>query len=178
MDVVERTQSFYDWEIRGRGWSHYDYPVPLEPPFCRMRRWSVNTPAIDDGQRPTLLSNFFEGLKPKKIVEIEEEVELQPEAAELLNFEERLVLVPQEQDLPLATIASWLHGVSTLRDRTAVELVANEGVVELRLAATRGDLTHASSQLTALLPEVSLRGAQEDTGRNTRSMAPAGICVG
>ncbi len=27
------TQQFYDWEIRGRGWTVYDAPVELEPPF-------------------------------------------------------------------------------------------------------------------------------------------------
>ncbi len=157
MDVVQRTQSFYDWEIRGRGWSHYDYPVALEPPFRRMRRWSGSSTTVDDGQRPTLLSRFFEGFKPKNVVEVEEQEEQPPPSVGPLDFDERLILVPQDLALPTATIVSWLHGVATVRNRCVLEIVADSGVVELRLAATRGDLTHLSSQLSALVPDVSLR---------------------
>jgi hypothetical protein len=27
------TAAFYEWEIRGRGWQVWPYPVALEPPF-------------------------------------------------------------------------------------------------------------------------------------------------
>ena len=31
--AVALTEGFYAWEVRGRGWDVYDFPVALEPPF-------------------------------------------------------------------------------------------------------------------------------------------------
>ena len=45
------TQQFYEWELRGRGWKCWDYPVILEPPF---RPFLFHTlfqePITDDGR--------------------------------------------------------------------------------------------------------------------------------
>lgn len=64
------TESFYAWELRGRGWTIADYPVRLEPPY-RPFFLIDNSDTIsniartpyDDGKRPTLLSSFIDGVR-------------------------------------------------------------------------------------------------------------------
>lgn len=56
-------ENFYEWEVRGRGWTVYPHPVDLEPPF---RPFHDEPPSFDDvpddGRRPTWLSCLWEGL--------------------------------------------------------------------------------------------------------------------
>src|SRR5918996_563519 len=54
----ELTERFYAWEIRGRGWQAFPYPVGLEPPFRPFPGHFVRRPAapVDDGRRETALS--------------------------------------------------------------------------------------------------------------------------
>lgn len=58
------TESFYAWELRGRGWQTADYRVVLEPPFryCQLlpRYAQSQTTPIDDGRRPTFGSTLVE----------------------------------------------------------------------------------------------------------------------
>ena len=65
LSLPERiTTSFYAWELRGRGWDIAEYPVALEPPyrpfFLLPEQGDLQSPPIDDGKRPTLLSNAIE----------------------------------------------------------------------------------------------------------------------
>src|SRR5690242_8023039 len=57
---VALTRQFYEWEQRGRGWSLWDSPVDLEPPF---RPFFHKVPQLssqtDDGRRHTWLSALW-----------------------------------------------------------------------------------------------------------------------
>lgn len=60
------TQSFYAWEVRGRGWQLADYPVALEPPFryCFvLPDLTAERTIIDDGKRPTWVSALIDSVK-------------------------------------------------------------------------------------------------------------------
>ena len=59
------TRQFYEWERRGRGWTVWNRPVALEPPFRPFFDHFIQGPVaapIDDGRKPTVLSSFFDGL--------------------------------------------------------------------------------------------------------------------
>src|SRR5687767_4108981 len=59
MASIHETHSdqFYEWEMRGRGWQVWPQPVSPEPPFRPFYgHFLPDTPAIDDGHRPTFLS--------------------------------------------------------------------------------------------------------------------------
>lgn len=60
------TYQFYTWEYRGRGWFVADIPVHLEPPFIPFIRHLPQPTYIDDGKRPTLVSNLMEWIRGKK----------------------------------------------------------------------------------------------------------------
>src|SRR5437879_4877816 len=58
------TSEFYRWEIRGRGWQVWPYPVALEPPFRPFFSHALPArPVIDDGRQRTILSRFAEGVR-------------------------------------------------------------------------------------------------------------------
>src|SRR4051812_30573456 len=62
------TRQFYDWELRGRGWTLFDAPVWPEPPFERFRgHIPPNLPARrdDDGRRPSFLGRILDSLKSR-----------------------------------------------------------------------------------------------------------------
>src|SRR3954470_21461543 len=49
---------FYQWEIRGRGWTVWTQSVFPEPPFRPFFRVLPRAPTLDDGHRPTFLSSL------------------------------------------------------------------------------------------------------------------------
>lgn len=52
--LVERlTENFYQWEVRGRGWQVWPYPVDIEPPFVPFSHAISSERRIDDGRRPS-----------------------------------------------------------------------------------------------------------------------------
>jgi len=56
------TDQFYRWELRGRGWQHYDAPVSIEPPFRPFFGHFVaqnGSRPSDDGRHETIGSRLF-----------------------------------------------------------------------------------------------------------------------
>src|SRR5580704_135874 len=57
------SEQFRHWELRGRGWQVFDGPVHPEPPFVPFHgHHLLETPIVDDGRRPTVLSSLFRKL--------------------------------------------------------------------------------------------------------------------
>lgn len=47
------TEHFYQWEMRGRGWQLWPYPVDIEPPFVPFSHILPAEKPTDDGRRPS-----------------------------------------------------------------------------------------------------------------------------
>ena len=60
------TEAFYRFELRGRGWTRYEFPVALEPPFQPFFSHHVPHTVVDDGRHPTFLSSLVERLLPSR----------------------------------------------------------------------------------------------------------------
>jgi hypothetical protein len=69
----------YAWELRGRGWQEFAYPVALEPPFRPFPGYSL-PPGKDDGHRSTFLSRLI--APPRVAAEVPEVEEPEAEAFE------------------------------------------------------------------------------------------------
>jgi hypothetical protein len=168
--AVEFTRRFYEWELRGRGWARYPYPVPLEPPFRPFVSHHAPTAVdLDDGRHHTRLSGFFERLQgatqaPKELPAALPEPEPEPEAdlrrgqSELAEF---VVALPEGTRVARGALLGFLRALSSVGQRTAFEVVGGEGRVEVRFALAREDAPHALAQLRAALPTAMVTTARE-----------------
>ena len=159
MGIVQRTQAFYDWEVRGRGWLQWEHNVPLEPPFAPFSGWCeqrIEQP--DDGKRETFLSRLVESFRqPLELKEAGPSDESTPPSVEAGDFEELTVLIPQDTIVDRADVIAWIHSLSGLRNRAVFEIHRRDGRVELRIAASPNDVRNVTGQLVALIPDVSFR---------------------
>src|ERR1035437_9156701 len=111
MNSEKAVEHFYDWEINGRGYSLFSYPVYLEPPYREFYHFYDNTEYVDDGKVPT----FFERLFPKKALVIIEEVE-EERPPKVFEFDPFLVQIkihfPAKQEFDNKLFIEFLNMLS------------------------------------------------------------------
>jgi len=71
-------RNFYNWEIRGRGYSHYSYNVSIEPLFTPFYYSYSDNQNIDDGKVPTFLERIFGKKKEFQAENVKEEKDPKP----------------------------------------------------------------------------------------------------
>ena len=165
--AVEFTRRFYEWELRGRGWATYPYPVALEPPFQPFYSHHTPVEATDDSRRQSRLSASFERLLgsgqaprqlPAALQESEPEADCDPADSELREF---LVALPEGTRVPRGALLGLLRVLASVGRKIAFEVAGSEGRVEVRLALTPEDAPHALAQVRAALPAAVVTPARE-----------------
>jgi len=151
------SEQFRRWELRGRGWQVFDEPVYPEPPFVPFAHYLPETPVVDDGRRPTVLSSLFRKLAsprpgaPPAIPEPEEEPELQSLVREkLIEFQASL---PDKLDIPKEAFEQFLLNLSLCREPIVFELLGTHKKVTAQFAAAAEDAPLLRRQLQAYFPE-------------------------
>ncbi len=165
------SEQFRRWELRGRGWQVFDEPVNPEPPFVPFHgHHLLETPVVDDGRRPTMLSSLFRKLTspppeaPPVIPEPEEEPEPQSLVREnLIEFQASL---PDKLDISKEMFEQFLLNLSLCREPIAFELLGIHKKVTAQFAAAADDAPLLRRQLQAYFPEavfVPCEGALEQS---------------
>jgi len=152
------SEQFRRWESRGRGWQVFDEPVHLEPPFVPFHGHHLpETPVVDDGRRPTVLSSFFRKLTsprpeaPPVIPEPEEESKPTPLIREsLVEFQASL---PDKLDISKEQFEQFLLNLSLCREPIAFELIGSHKKVVAQFVAGECDAPLLRRQLQAYFPE-------------------------
>src|ERR1039458_5483379 len=152
------SEQFRRWELRGRGWRVFDGPVYPEPPFVPFHgHYLPETPVVDDGRRPTVLSSLFRRLTspqpeaPPVIPEPEEEPEPQSLVREkLIEFQASL---PDKLDIPKEAFEQFLLSLSLCREPIAFELFGVRKKITAQFAAVSYDAPLVRRQLQAYFPE-------------------------
>src|ERR1017187_9526595 len=152
------SEQFRRWESRGRGWQVFDEPVHPEPPFVPFHGHHLpETPVVDDGRRPTVLSSLFRKLTsprpeaPPVISEPEEEPEPQSLVREkLIEFQASL---PDKLDISKEAFEQFLLNLSLCREPIAFELVGTHKKVAAQFVAGESDSPLLRRQLQAYFPE-------------------------
>src|SRR5882724_6587328 len=163
-------EQFRRWELLGRGWQVFDEPVYPEPPFVPFHgHHLLETPAFDNGRRPTLLSSLYRKLTtpqpeaPPGISEPEEESEPTPLVREsLIEFQASL---PDKLDISKEAFEQFLLSLSLCREPIAFELLGAHKKMTTQFAASAADASLVRKQLTAHFPDVQFR-EQEGTLEN------------
>jgi hypothetical protein len=151
------SEQFQKWEVRGRGWQVYPQPIFPEPPFVSFRfRQMTETPAADDGRRPTFLSSWARKLArsiPATPPLIEQEEEPEPTLLERDSLVEFQASLPAKLDVPRETFEQFLLNLSLCREPIAFELVGTSNTVTTQFTVGQADAPLLRRQLQAYFPE-------------------------
>jgi Type IV secretion-system coupling protein DNA-binding domain len=153
------TEQFYAWELRGRGWQEFTYPVALEPPYVPFPGYFL--PQIkDDGHRPSFLGRLIVPARPEpELPQIEE-----PEVESFATDEpliECVVSLPREEAVKGESAERFLLALSGAELPLAFEVVGLPDQIRVQLVSRAPDAGLLANQLRAFFPEVSISGEPE-----------------
>ncbi|SKA85680.1 AAA-like domain-containing protein [Prosthecobacter debontii] len=156
------TDQFYRWELRGRGWQHYDAPVSIEPPFRPFFGHFVSqngSPPADDGRHETIGSRFLGGvsrlLSPEPAAQASEHTtdnEPGPFYEERGEMTEAQITLPDIKGISRDTMESWFLSLSSCREPVAFELVGSAREIVAQFAAGIADAPLLTQQIAAHFP--------------------------
>ena len=163
----QASDRFYNWEVRGRGLQLFPTPVYPEPAFIPFEPDSFQGElAIDDGRKPTFLSSFARGLERKisgppplpPLVQV-----LEPEPVPLIRDQltEFRVLLPDNLDLPIASLEPFFITLSLCQEPIAFEIIAIQNKISFQFAAEATDACLVYRQLTSHFPDLTFISQNE-----------------
>ncbi len=156
------SERFRRWELRGRGWRVFDEPVHPEPPFVPFHgHYLPETPVVDDGRRPTVLSSLFRKVvaapeAPTVIPEPEEE-EPEPQSLVRENLIELQTSLPADLDIGKEAFEQFLRNLALCHEPVAFELLGIAGHVCVQFTAGATDAPQVRRQLQAYFPEATFQ---------------------
>src|SRR5882724_6388784 len=126
------SEQFYKWESRGRGWRVFDHPVCPEPPFVPFHgHFLPETPAVDDGRRPSFLGSFFHKLTRPEPPPLPPKEDEEPEPQPLIRegLVELQTSLPAKLDIGSEAFEQFLRNLTLCREPLAFELLGTAGRV-------------------------------------------------
>jgi Type IV secretion-system coupling protein DNA-binding domain len=158
--LAERlTEQFYAWELRGRGWQEFPWPVALEPPFRPFPGY-VLPPTQDDGHRPGLLGRLFAPRRPETA--IPETLEPEPEIFESGEaLIECAVSLPWDAAVKAESAERFLLSLSAAELPLAFEIVGLPESLTVQVVSRAPDQVLLPNQLRAFFPEVGVQPEPE-----------------
>jgi hypothetical protein len=159
------SEQFYAWEYRGRGLHHCDVPVQLEPPFIPFFRHGYQPEYIDDGKRPTFISNLVDRILNKKKKAIEEIERLDYDTLELFEDDEIPELTalhirfPQKRNYSPEQMKALLIMFTYSRRALSFEIIGNASQTIIQFVVQTSDAFLIKGQIKAYFPDALI---QED----------------
>lgn len=160
------TESFYAWEVRGRGWTLADYPVALEPPFRPLfllpQFASDRLIRIDDGKRPTIASFLIDATKrllsgteqaapPEPYTEQEPFPALPGGTLAVLG-----ISVPAGYAAHADAMTQLLSALSAATYPLAFELIGAAGQVTIQIVCADFDRAQVRANIEGFLPDLAV----------------------
>lgn len=164
------TEQFYQWELRGRGWSVWSYPVALEPPFRSMYLFDPGSDQsyADDARKPTFLSRLFQSSASQ--VQVEPGPAYKAFQQRMAEFEEAVVcdyleedflelqlILPRELKVSKPVGQQFVSSLSYCSHPVSFEVIGNSDEIVIQIAATVKDRTQVEQQLNAYFPSALIR---------------------
>jgi len=152
MNSQKAVENFYDWELRGRGYLLFPYPVSIEPLFRPFyHSYGYNTEYVDDGKVPTLIERLF----PKKKSVLSEDVfeEKPPEPFEYTPFLRQLnITFSTIPDIKDSLLIEFLNMLSESEDQIAFEIIGRNNLLEIQFVCSNDDHRRIHHLLKAYFP--------------------------
>src|SRR5581483_6944122 len=165
------TERFYEWEIRGRGWQIFDFPVRPEPPFREFEGHYLPAQRVaDDGRIPTRLSSFVDAFQPTDEEPPECSDAASKENERLEEFErnelaELQVAFPRDFDPSPETFEQFLFNLHSCDDPVSFEVIAARGNILIQLAASLPDIVTIRHALQSYFPSALVTEQTEPLAR-------------
>jgi len=159
MNSEEATIHFYDWEVLGRGYLLFDYPVDIEPSYREFyHSYASNEVYIDDGKVPNLLERLF-GDKRSVVIEDEEE-DRPPRKFDYNPFLKQLnISFGRIPDFVESVFLEFLNMLSISEERISFEIVGRYGSFEIQIVCSFDDYKRIIHLLNAYFPLVIIKEA-------------------
>jgi hypothetical protein len=159
----ELREQFYEWEVRGRGWTVWPERVHLEPPFRPfLGHYIAPRPVVDDGRRHTILSRLAASLKGEAVEESRTSalapIEEEPEprfSNEDCDLRPLILHVPRDRVIRPDAMSACIASLRGARHPVAFEIVGGGGKVAVQFVAHEQDEPLLRSALTSHFPDVT-----------------------
>ena len=152
MNSEKAVEHFYDWEIKGRGYFLFSYPVSLEPTYREFyHSYGGNNDYVDDGKVPT----FFERLFSREKIVIKEEVEEErpPKEFEYKPFLKQIkISFPRTPDFDDSLFVEFLNMLSESKDQISFEIIGKHNSIEIQIVCSIEDDKRILHLLNAYFP--------------------------
>ncbi len=160
------TAQFYDWERRGRGWTVFDRPVEIEPPFNPFVRSMPMQDGRDDGHRPSFLGRianlFLEDTAERKEYRQEK---TSPIAGRIFRCDEGYaackVTLPKGEKIEVGDMGQLLLMLSYTSYPVSFEIIATHAAISLQFVCRESDASHLEGQVKAYFPAAILSEGKE-----------------
>ena len=169
MNSEEAVENFYDWELKGRGYLLFSYPVNLEPTYRELYHFSSNTEYVDDGKVPTLFERLFSSKKP--VIKEEVEEEKPPKQFEYSPLLKQLkISFPRKPDFDDSLSLEFLNMLSESKDQISFEIIGKYNTIEIQIVCSLKDHKRILHLLIAYFPnsiitDTNLKPLPFDTDR-------------
>ncbi|MHB8581255.1 MAG: type IV secretory system conjugative DNA transfer family protein [Ignavibacteriaceae bacterium] len=164
--VEQLTTRFYEWEQRGRGWSLWDFPVDLEPPFVPFYYHAKPILApIDDGRKPTFLSSLTEKIKKKfyhtannnnnvSLDWTQEDNVISPLSLENIGeIREIKIILPQNYKAIAEYVEQCLLNITMQSSIIGFEILGQHDKITIQFACLEQNVLYTEQQIKAYFPE-------------------------
>ncbi len=151
MNSEKAVANFYDWELKGRGYLLFPYPVNLEPKYRDFYHSYEQDEYVDDGKVPTLFEKLFSKKKP--IVKEEIEEEKPPFECEYNQFLKQIkISFPVKYDFNNSETIEFLNMLSESDSQISFEIIGRYNSIEIQIVCTIEDYKRTLNLLYAYFP--------------------------
>lgn len=141
-------ENFYHWEIKGRGYQLFPYPVNLEPAYRDFYHTYTNTEYIDDGKVSGLFGKLFQN--KKQVVTGEAIEEKPPKAFEYTPFLKQFnIRFLSKQNFNDSLTLEFLNMLSESVDQISFEILGKRNSIDIQIVCSVDDSRRIHNLLNA-----------------------------
>lgn len=170
-------EAYRRWEMRGRGWSVWDFAVDLEPPFGNIKiELAPNLPVRDDA-RITRGSGQPRFHSPLTLVPVgdSQKAAIPQSFYRTENLCEIRILPSDGLDVSPAVVSQFLLSLSSCRTPVAFELIADSEQIVVQMACDESFSQTLQGQLKAFFPAIVTAEARNQLASLVSDRSPTVI---
>lgn len=152
MNSEKAVENFYNWELKGRGYSLFSYPVDIEPTYREFYHSFSSNRYIDDGKVPTLLERLFSN--KRRIEEVDFIEEEPPNVYEYTPFLKQIkISFSSKQKFDESLFLEFINMLSESINQISFEIIGKHNTIEIQIICSLEDFKRTLHLLRTYFPE-------------------------